>query len=130
MSKLTGLGMTFSAEDSSNTPVNIENDVNDFNANQSRALIDVTGIDKDAFERLGGLKDAELDIKGTFNPALSHLVFSDTDNLREFIITYPGPSVLTITVAIESYNVQRANNGALTWQVKAKIADGSTPAWS
>jgi hypothetical protein len=33
------------------------------------ALLDVTGIDKSAFERLGGLRDGGVDFSAFFNPA-------------------------------------------------------------
>lgn len=133
MSKITGLGMTLTVEDSGGMARDISEDVNNFTINQNRALIDVTGLDKFAFERLGGLKDAELQLSGTFDPGenKSHDVFSDQDNPREFVLAFPdATATFTLTAVIESYNVARGADGALTWAVTARIADGTTGQWT
>ncbi len=130
MAKTTGLFMGLSVEDSGGTPRDIANDVMTINVNSTRSLIPVTGIDVDAMERLAALRDAEVQMTGVFNPEAdkSHDVFKDLDNLREFIITYTG-ATLTLTLALESYNLQRGNDGGLTWQVTARSA-GGTVEWT
>jgi len=133
MSKITGLGMTLTVDDSGGDARDISEDVNTFTINQNRALIDVTGLDKHAFERLGGLKDAELQLAGPFDPTSNkqHDVFSDQDNSREFILIYPDTvATFTLQAVIESYSVSRGADGALTWQVTARIADGTTGQWT
>lgn len=133
MAKISGLGMSLTCEDSGGVARDISEDVMTFTSNQSRALIDVTGLDKEAFERLGGLKDFEFQFSGSFDPGSnkSHDVFNDLDNLREVVLEYPSAvATLTITVALESYNVSRGNDGALTWTVTARTADGTVGVWS
>lgn len=133
MAKITGLNMTLTVEDSGGMARDISEDVMSFNIVQNRALIDVTGLDKEAFERLGGLKDVELSLTGAFDPGSNkqHDVFSDMDEPREFVITWPGTAAtFTLTAVIESYNVSRGNDGALTWTATARQADGTTGQWS
>lgn len=126
MAKTTGLFMGLTVEDSGAVARDIANDVTTINVNSTRSLIDVTGIDVDAMERLAALRDAEITLSGVFNPAAnkSHDVFKNLDELREFVITYTG-ATLTLTLAIESYNLQRGNDGGLTWNVTARSAGGS-----
>lgn len=133
MSKITGLGMSLTVDNSAGTGKDISEDVNTFTINQSRELIDVTGLDKEAYERLGGLKDAELQLSGAFDPTAdkSHAVFSNQDNSRTFVLVFPGSvATFTLEAVIESYEVQRGNDGALTWSVTARIADGTTGQWT
>lgn len=133
MAKIAGLGMTLTVEDSGGMARDISEDVMTFNIVQNRALIDVTGLDKEAFERLGGLKDAELQLGGAFDPGSNkqHDVFSDLDEPREVVITYPGTvATFTLTAVVESYNVSRGNDGALTWQATMRQSDGTTGQWT
>lgn len=125
MAKETGLFMGLTVQDSGGMARDIANDVQTITANQTRALIDDTGIDVDAMERLAGLRDADISMTGTFNPEAdhSHDVFKNLDVLREVVISYTG-ATLTLTCAIESYNVVRAANGALTWTVQMRSAGG------
>lgn len=130
MAKQTGLFMGLTVEDSGHVARDIANDVSTINVNSTRSLIDVTGIDVDAMERLAALRDAEVSMSGTANFAAnkSHDVFKNLDELREFVINYQG-ATLTLTLAIESYNLQRGNDGGLTWNVTARSAGGSV-VWS
>lgn len=130
MAKETGLFMSLTVQDSGGMARDISNDVMTVTVNQSRSLINVTGIDVDAFERLAALRDAEISLTGVFNPATnkSHDVFKDLNVLREFVITYTG-ATLTVTLALESYNISRGNDGGLTWTVAARSA-GGTVVWS
>lgn len=130
MAKTTGLFMGLTVEDSLGVARDIANDVMTLNVNSTRSLINVTGIDVDAMERLAALRDAELSLTGVFNPDanMSHDVFKDLDELREFVVTYTG-ATLTLTLALESYNLSRANDGGLTWQVTARSA-GGTVSWT
>lgn len=130
MAKVTGLFMSLTVQDSGGVARDISNDVMTINVNQSRSLINVTGIDVDAFERLAALRDAEISLTGVFNPAAnkSHAVFKNLDNTRQFVVTYSG-ATLTVTLALESYNITRGNDGGLTWTVAARSA-GGTVTWT
>lgn len=117
--------MAVTVDDSSGTPRTISNDVNTISVNNSRNLIDVTGVDVDAMERLAALRDFEISMTGTFNAAadMSHDVFKNLDNLRTLLIDYGTPT-FSAEIALESYNVSRSNDGGLTWQVTGRSAGG------
>jgi hypothetical protein len=110
----------------------ISEDINTFNIVENNEMIDVTGVDKFARERLTGLADAELSISGPFDTGTNkaHDVFKDKSNPREFVLTWADMTEYTLTAVIESYNVTRGDNGAMTYQVTARQADGTTGQWS
>jgi len=132
MAKITGLGMTITVEDSAAMARDISEDINTFNIVENNELIDVTGVDKFARERLVGLADAELQISGPFDTGTNkaHDVFKDKTNAREFVLTWADMTEYTLTAVIESYNVVRGDNGAMTYSVTARQADGTTGQWS
>ncbi len=136
MSKLSGLGMSLSVDDSGGTPVDISNDVNSFNVKTSRGEQDVTGLDKEAMERLLLLGDAEISLNGTFNPTLSHTVFKNIGTIfagqvgRTVTIGYPGPVGLAMEMVFTDYNIDRGNDGALTWTATGKLANGTVPTFT
>jgi hypothetical protein len=136
MSKITGLGMQVEIDDSAGAPQDISNDINDITVNTSRGSQDVTGLDKEALERLLLLGDASVTIKGTFNAALSHTVLNDFGAIlagqvgRTVTLTYPGTVILEMEMVFENYDVARAANGALTWTATGKLSDGTVPTWS
>jgi hypothetical protein len=134
MSKLSGIPVQLSVDNSAGAAKDISNDVNTFTVNTSRGEFDMTGLDKAAIERLLLLADAELSLTGTFNPDLSHLVFRDhgVGNPREVTVVYPGGGALDtliMNLVFSSYNVSRGADGALTWTSTGKLADGTTPAF-
>lgn len=136
MSKITGLGMQLEVDDSAGSPQDISNDVSEVTVNTSRGSQDVTGLDKEAFERLLLLADASVSLKGTFNAVLSHSVFKDFGTLfagevgRTVTLTYPGAVVLELELVFENYNVVRGADGSLTWTVSGKLSDGTVPNWT
>lgn len=135
MAKQSGLGWsTLSVDDSGGTPQAIKNDITQFEFTTPRAVQDVTGIDKSAFERILQLADFTITLTGAFNPAsnMSHDVFK----------TVPSTSVnrtTTLTVASKTlanevlytdYPLTRDNSGSLTFKVPGVLADGTVPTWS
>lgn len=135
LAKQSGLAWSvLSVDDASNVQQDIRNDVTNFQFATPRAVQDVTGIDKSAFERLLLLADFSTTFSGVFNAAAnkSHDVFK----------TIPSTSVnrlVTITIAAKTlapvclltdYSLTRATGGALTWSVPGVLADGTTPVWS
>lgn len=135
MAKENGLGWTtLSVDDSAGSPQAIKNDITNLAISTPRAVQDVTGIDKSAFERLLLLADASFTLNGVFNDAAgaSHAVFK----------TVPSTSVARTTTAAVSgqtlapellytdYQLTRADDGALTWSAPGVLADGTVPTWS
>jgi hypothetical protein len=135
MAKQTGLGWTTaSVDDASGTPQAIKNDFNDLKISTPMAVIDVTGIDKFAYERLLGLADASITFDGTFNPAanMSHAVFSSVSSTRVNRTTtlVIGGATLACELLYTDYALTRATGGAFTFQAPGVLADGTAPTWS
>jgi hypothetical protein len=87
------------------------------------AALVVTGIDKSAYERLGGLRDGGIDWTSYFNkaagaahPVLSALPRTDVivTYLRDTIIGNPAASMVSKQI---SYDGQRANDGMFTFNL-------------
>lgn len=133
MAKATGLGQTtLSVDDSAGSVTVIKNDVNSWDIGTPRAVIDVTGVDKSAMERLLGLADMSVTLNMTFNATGSHLVFRtvpSTSVLRTSTFT-----VNAVTLAAEmlytDYQVKRGTDGALTTVAPGVLADGTVPTWA
>lgn len=126
MAKQTGITATVSIGGTA-----ISGAVTDFTINQSRAQIDVTGVDKDFVERLPGLGDWGFTLSGTFDSATSHAVFSGMGTaLKAISVVFSSGGTANGTAALESYNVTRAQGGALTYQATLNCANGTAMAWS
>lgn len=110
--------------------------------NNSRALLDVTGIDKDAHERLPGLGDSELSFNNWFNPSDgtdpldpivgAHEVLKTlTDNRHALYYrgTTLGAPVAAMIGSQASYQVDRSNDGALQGTVQVMNAGGRLIEW-
>jgi hypothetical protein len=135
MAKETGLGWTtLSVDDSAGSVCAIKNDITNFQFTTPRAVQDVTGVDKSAFERLLLLADFTIQLNGVFNDAASqsHDVFK----------TVPSTSVLRTTTLVVSgqtlagellytdYNMTRGADGALTWTAPGVLGNGTVPTWA
>lgn len=135
MAKATGLGWTtLSVDDASNTQQAIKNDINDVKISTPMAVIDITGIDKFAFERLLGLADCSVTLDGTFNAAsnMSHAVFSTVPSQRVARLTtmVVNGATLAPTLLYTDYALTRATGGAFTWQAPGVLSNGVAPTWS
>lgn len=141
MAKTSGLSLTaLSVDDSAGTARDIRNDVGDFQFSTPRAVQDVTGLDKSAFERLMLLADfsTTLNIVG-FNDAAStgaHTVFKtvpSTSVQRTMTVTITG-TVGANTLAVEclftDYALTRGSDGALSSTVPGVLANGAVPTWA
>lgn len=133
MAKQTGLGWTtFSVDDAAGTPVDIRNDVNSLNFSTPRAVIETTGLDKSAFERLLGLADFSVEPSGTFNPTLSHTVLAtvpSTSVARTTSIGIGGKTLAGECLYVD-YQLSRGDDGAFTWQTTGSLSDGTVPTWA
>ena len=135
MAKQTGITGTVTIGDASGVSQTFSADVQTFNINQSRAQIDVAGIDKSFMERLPGLGDYSVDLAGVFNggngTATAHYVFSSMGTaLRAFTLVVGPQGTAVGTAALASYSVARGADGALTWTATLNCANGSAMSWS
>jgi hypothetical protein len=135
MAKESGLGWSvLSVDDAAGTPRAIRNDITNLDFATPRAVQDVTGIDKSAFERLLLLADFSGTLNGVFNDAanMSHAVFStvpSTSVARTLTATVSGQT-LAGEVLLTDYPLSRGNDGALTFAVPFVLQDGTVPTWS
>ena len=133
MAKQTGLGWTtFSVDDAGGTPVDIRNDVNSLNFSTPRAVIETTGLDKSAFERLLGLADFSVEPSGTFNPNLSHTVLATvpSSSVARTVSIGIGGKTLAAECLFVDYQLSRGDDGAFTWQTTGSLSDGTVPTWA
>jgi hypothetical protein len=100
-----------------------------------RAALDVTGIDKSAHERIGGLVDAELGFDSWFNPsddqeheALS--VLTDGDKLMSYFAgAVVGNNCFNLTAKQTDYAPARAADGSLAISITA-MGNGRIGHWA
>ena len=103
------------------------------NCHGGPAAQDVTGIDKSAMERIGGLKDASMEWTSWFNPANAHTALSTlpttsrvTTYLRGLGIGSPGAGLVGKQI---NYDPKRAADGTLQLAVSVQGSDGSPLEW-
>ena len=136
MAKQTGLGDYFACDDSGGTLRDISNDVTNVTFNQGQNLLDITGIDKSAMERIAALGDISASVSGVFNAAsnMSHDVFSTLSGTRTVNYAVGGNTASNPLLSFEglcgAYNLDRAADGSLTWSVDISLQSGTVPAWS
>lgn len=135
MAKSSGLGWSvLSVDDASNAQQAILNDITNLQFATPRAVQDITGIDKSAFERLLLLADFTITLNGVYNNAAnqSHAVFRtvpSTSVPRLTTITVNGTTIAP-TLIYTDYPLTRATGGALTWAVPGSLSNGVVPVWS
>lgn len=136
MTKSTGLGWTtFTVDNSASSPEAIKNDITNFQFGTPRAVQDVTGIDKSAFERLLLLADFTTTVNGVANFAASpsaHDVFSTVPSTsvgRNVTMVISGKT-LAPKVMFTDYAITRAADGSLVWNAPGVLADGTVPTWA
>ena len=138
MSKQSGLGATVTVDDSGGTPRAITNDVQSFQFAMPRGVIDTTGVDKSAIERLLLLVDFNVTLTTTainFAAAPSfHDCFktvpSTSVKRTTAILCGSGGGTITCEVFYTDYQVTRGQDGGLGATVPGVLADGTAPAWS
>jgi hypothetical protein len=85
--------------------------------NQSRAQIDVTGIDKEFMERLPGLGDGSIEWSGFYNNTGANAVLSGMGTANQTVTaafgTAAGATAFSLSGAQATYNVSRSADGAL-----------------
>lgn len=132
MAKESGLGWTTcSIDNSAGVLKAIVNDVTSVEYGTPRAVQEVTGLDKSAIERIHLLADYQAQFSGVFNDAtdFSHDVFKVLDNVRTVTLAVSGQTLSTECL-LTDYPLSRGDDGSLTWEVPAVLANGTVPAWS
>jgi hypothetical protein len=135
MAKVSGLGDTISVDDSGGSARAISNDITDFAINLPTALLDSTGVDKSAQERLTGLQDGTVTLNGVTNFASnqSHDVFKTRTGTRTVTITLyedgSGDPQLGMEMLVDSYNITRGSDGSSTWSASLSLQSGTVPTW-
>ena len=135
MAKVTGLGTTTCTVDNvAGVAKAISNDILSIEVSNPRGVFDVTGVDKSAIERILGLSDGVLTLKGAFNSAAdkSHDIFAPVTSsnvARTVAILFPG-ATWTAEIAFSEYAVTRGADGSLQWTATGSLATGVAPAWS
>jgi hypothetical protein len=136
MAKASGLGWTTcSLDDSGGSVVTIINDVTNLQFATPRAVQDVTGIDRSAFERILNLADFSGTLNGVFNASASQAhttlktVGSASPVSRTLTLTVGGVT-LAEEVHVTDYALTRAADGAFTWSAPFVLANGTFTAWA
>ena len=136
MAKQSGLGDYFACDNSAGSLKEISNDVTGLGVNIAQNLIDITGIDKSAMERLIALGDGSFTVSGVFNASanMSHAVFSTRTGTRTVDYKIGGNTqgnpYLTMECLVDSYNLTRGSDGTLTFTAGLQLQSGTTPTWS
>lgn len=135
MAKASGLGWSvLSVDDASNVQKAILNDITNLQFATPRAVQDITGIDKSAFERLLLLADFSITMNGVYNNATgqSHDVFKTipSTSVPRLITITVNTTTLAPTCILTDYPLTRATGGALTWAVPGSLSNGVVPTWS
>ena len=136
MAKETGLGWTaLDVDDSDGVAQDLRDNVTNFEFATPIAVQEVTGIDKYAMERLLLLADFSITLNGVFDDAATdsaHSVLSDvasTRVTRTVTITVSGQT-LANECLITDYQLNRGDDGSLTWTAPGVLANGTAPTWS
>lgn len=135
MAKASGLGWSvLSVDDASNVQKAILNDITNLQFATPRAVQDITGIDKSAFERLLLLADFSITMNGVYNNATgqSHDAFKTipSTSVPRLITITVNTTTLAPTCILTDYPLTRATGGALTWAVPGSLSNGVVPTWS
>lgn len=130
-------GLAWSActiDDAAGSQQAIVNDFTNLQFATPRAVQDITGIDKSAFERLLLLADFSITLSGVFNGAanMSHDVFKTiaSTSVARLITLTVNTKTLAPTCVLTDYALTRATGGALTFSVPGALSNGVVPTWS
>ena len=138
MAKETGLAWTAcTIDDSAGATEALVNDVTALDIATPRDVLEVTGLDKSAKERLLGLADFQITLTTIFNDAASpssHDCFKtvpSTSVARTTTLTVSGQSFSTAPeVFYTDYPLSRQADGSFGAVVPGVLSDGAVPTWS
>lgn len=132
MAKESGIPATISVDDSGGTLRDISNDVLSFSVGTPNGLLDVTGVDKSAMERLIGLSDGTVQLTVAFNDAAStgsHTVFKTRTGQRTFTWAQSGQT-LSMEMFIGEATWARGQDGSLIGTISLSLMSGTVPTWT
>jgi len=96
------------------------------------APLTTTGLDKSAFERIGGIRDGRLEATSWFNPTLSHPVLSalPTTDVHEMYCrgTALGSPAACLIAKQSNYDGTRGDDGSFTFSTSS-LANGYGVEW-
>lgn len=133
MAKETGLGWTaLNVDNDAGSAKDIRNDVTNLDFATPYNAQEITGIDKEAMERLALLADFTGTLNGVFNPAAdkSHAVLSGDLRVARTLGITISAQILNNEVLFSSYALTRGAGGEFTWQAPFALSDGTVPAWT
>jgi len=136
VAKQSGLGDYVAVDDSGGSARDISEDVTSYSINIPQNLLEVTGIDKSAVERLIGLGDGTVSLSGVFDKASNkaHDVFKTRTGTRTVTIALGGNTSgypkLEMEMLLTEYNLERGDDGGMTWTAGLSLQSGTVPAWS
>jgi len=138
VAKSSGITTTVTLDNAAGAGQNISNDVLSLELSTPRGLIDITGLDKSAIERLPLLADGQVTLNMAFNPTATtgqHDVcktMTSSAVTRTIVIVYnTTPSAtMTMEVLFSDYNVNRGADGSLMATATGQLANGTVPAWT
>tara|TARA_Y100000310_G_C20581634_1_gene763305 strand:+ start:497 stop:913 length:417 start_codon:yes stop_codon:yes gene_type:complete len=136
MAKQSGLGDYIAVDDSGGNVKDISNDITGYSINIPQNLLEITGLDKSATERLIGLGDGTVSLNGVFNKASnkSHDVFKVRTGTRTVTIAFGGNTSgypkLEMEMLVTEYNLERGDDGALKWTSGLSLQSGTVPTYS
>lgn len=130
--------MTVSVDDSSGSAQAIGNDMTNVSVVMQSDQQDISGLNVSAYERILLKADLQMTFNGVFNDAanMSHAVFKDyrtnagSELGRTVSLAHSGQTLAEPALLLTAYNLSRAANGELTWDVPGMLSDGTIPAWS
>lgn len=126
MAKVNGIPTVFSIDNISGSPVDISAFVGSCTINTSRALQDVTGLDKDGTERITLRGDYTVDVTGFLDDTnATDPIFLDPANARSLSITLNGRAFAG-EVVIGSYTEARNDDGSISWTANVSQSGGES----
>jgi hypothetical protein len=136
VAKQSGLGDYVAVDDSGGSARDISSDITSYSINIPQNLLEVTGIDKSAIERLIGLGDGTVSLNGVFDKASNkaHDVFKTRTGTRTVTFALGGNTSgypkLEMEMLVTEYNLERGDDGGMTWTAGLSLQSGTVPAWS
>lgn len=133
MSKENGLGWTaLDVDDEAGVAQDLREDTNSLEFATPRAVLEVTGLDRSAMERLHGLADFSATLTFTFDDDTAdsvHDVFKDLSNPRTLLITVSA-QILSNEVLFTDYSLTRGADGSFGGTAPCVLQSGTVPTWT
>ena len=133
MAKVSGAGQTtLSCDNAAGSLKDIKNDVTNWDIATPYNSQVITGVDKNAEERLNTIADASGQLNTVFNPTADrgHAVLSGDLRVVRTLTHVIAGATFTCEALLSDYKVQRSTSAELTAQSPWSLADGTLPAWT